>query len=169
MIDNHLIVEHVNFGTDDLEEKYDTYKEILEKVHIEMDFTDRAIVNKVFNLYPDHYFKNKDVYKDVIIDKIKQKAIGYFLKNENEYIGVCLALNSNNFYIDTYLINIFLIFSKFRSQGYGKYLLKYSLNDLKTRYKIKHFGINCYNNNNAAMKLYRSFGFSPVSTFMMKL
>ena len=46
---------------------------------------------------------------------------------------------------------------------------EYILNDLKVKYKFKYFGINCLINNNAAMKLYRSIGFSPISTYLMKI
>lgn len=168
MTDNHLIVEHVNFGTDDLKDKYDIYNSLLEKMFIEMDFSDKPILGKIFDLQSNTYFKDKSLYKDSIVDEIKAKTLAYFLKNENVYIGGCICQHSK-FYTDTCMISNLVIFSEFRSQGYGKYFLPYILNDLKIKYKFKHFGLNCLTNNHAAMKLYRSFGFSPVSTFMMKL
>ena len=168
MINEDLIIEHINFGTDDLKDKYDTYNSLLEKMFIELDFSDKAILGKIFDLHVDTYFKDKSLYKNSIIDEIKAKTLAYFLKNNDVYIGGCVCQPSK-FYINTCMIYNLVIFSEFRSQGYGKYLLKYILNDLKVKYKFKYFGINCLINNNAAMKLYRSIGFSPISTYLMKI
>lgn len=71
MDDNELIIEHINFGTDDLKDKYDTYNSLLEKMFIELDFSDKAILGKIFDLYVDTYFKDKSLYKNSIIDEIK--------------------------------------------------------------------------------------------------
>lgn len=168
MINEDLIIEHVNFGTDDLKDKYDLYNNLLEKIYIEMDISDKPIMGKTFDLISETYFKNKNLYKDSILDEIKSKSIVYFLKNKDEYLGGIICRNSN-YYTDTYLLSIIMTFPQFRSHGYGKYLLKYVLDDLKIRYKVKHFCLACILNNHAAMNLYRSFGFSPMSTFMLKI
>lgn len=90
MDDNELIIEHINFGTDDLKDKYDTYNSLLEKMFIELDFSDKAILGKIFDLYVDTYFKDKSLYKNSIIDEIKAKTLAYFLKNNDVYIGGCV-------------------------------------------------------------------------------
>lgn len=80
MDDNELIIEHINFGTDDLKDKYDTYNSLLEKMFIELDFSDKAILGKIFDLHVDTYFKDKSLYKNSIIDEIKAKTLAYFFK-----------------------------------------------------------------------------------------
>ena len=168
MFNNDLIVEHVYFGVDDIKDKYHLYDCLLEKLYIEMDISDKFVFGKTFDLLTDTYFKNSNLNKNSVDYEIKTKSLTYFLKNKNDYLGGIICRPTEEF-IDTCIISIVLIFSQFRSHGYGKYLLNYVLNDLKTKYNFKHFGLRCMNCNDVAVKLYQSFGFSPMATFMLKM
>ncbi len=53
-----------------------------------------------------------------------------------------------------------------RGQGYGKNLLEYSLNALKT-YPINNYLLDVATNNISAIKLYESFGFKVIHTKKM--
>lgn len=74
-----------------------------------MDISDKPIMGKTFDLISETYFKNKNLYKDSILDEIKSKSIVYFLKNKDEYLGGIICRNSN-YYTDTYLLSIIMIF-----------------------------------------------------------
>ena len=43
-----------------------------------MDISDKPIMGKTFDLISETYFKNKNLYKDSILDEIKSKSIVYF-------------------------------------------------------------------------------------------
>ena len=85
----------------------------------------------------------------------------FFLKlensnNSNELIGFIIAIRDR---IDRVNIINFLINPRYQNKGYGSFLLKYTLEQIRELREIKRVALNVQESNTRAIKLYEKFNF----------
>jgi ribosomal protein S18 acetylase RimI-like enzyme len=113
-------------------------------------------LDDIFNLEKTNF--NKDAFsKEVLRSLIVRNTL--FLKIINEQkqiIGFVIALQDS---MDRINIINFLIDKQYQSQGYGNFLLEFTLDKIKSIKYIKKIILNVNTNNKTALNLYTKFNF----------
>lgn len=111
------------------------------------------IQNEVFKSNSRTPLTIEDIYFDESQNYYIRDA-SFFIKNNTEYMGYGQVILEDNM---PFIVN-FGILLKFRSKGYGKILLNYIINKLKSK-GFKKVMIRVSSENKVAISLYRSLGF----------
>ncbi|MFW9823409.1 MAG: GNAT family N-acetyltransferase [Candidatus Thorarchaeota archaeon] len=85
-------------------------------------------------------------------------------KRKNELIGFIIVVRDR---FDRVNIVNFLINPNYQNEGYGTYLLKYTLDKIRQMEDIKSVVLNVQVNNNIAINLYEKFNFKK-NPFILK-
>lgn len=80
----------------------------------------------------------------------------YVIEDDNRVLGYCLWLSRKSYY----RLYSIAILTEFHSQGYGKMLLNYSIQNLQD----KELRLEVKQTNTQAIMLYKKFGFKIVKT-----
>lgn len=142
------------------------------------EYLENAIVNfaedkiKAGNFSPEKALeKSRKGYDELLSDGVNTKDHHLFLifdEVKNEKIGIIwIKLNSENDIRDVWLFD-FLIFEKYRRQGFGKRSIE--LLEEKTReLGFDKISLHVFGHNTAAISLYRKMGFQTTNINMSKI
>ncbi|MGQ4875807.1 MAG: GNAT family N-acetyltransferase [Promethearchaeia archaeon] len=111
---------------------------------------------KIFkeNAFPKNLFKRL-INENILFLKME------LLEKKPKFIGLIIIIRDM---LDRVNIINFFIHPKHRNKGYGSYLFKFALNQIRKIKEIRKMILNVEIGNQAAIRIYRKFGFKIVDT-----